>query len=893
MPSLYLIDAHAYLHRAYHALPPLTTSRGEPVGAVYGFMRMLGKILKQHKPDYLAVCFDTAAPTLRHHAFADYKATRKEIDEPLKSQFPLAREAVAAMGLPQFERDGFEADDVIAHLAREGVSRDLDVVIVSGDKDALQLVTDRIKVLNESKDILFDVARVEAEWGVRPEQIPDIFALMGDASDNIPGVKGIGEKTAVKLIQEYGSLEKLLSSAANVPGKTGELLKSRGSDARASYELVRLHHAVPVTVDWDACRVKPVDPAALSAFLQRLEFHALLRELAPSGPVTVDTSRRDYRTLLSEKDLQDWVRRAQNAERLAIDVETNGLDSLNCALVGISLSTAPGSAAYIPLRHQGLGQPQQLPLSAVQSILGPLLKGSGPKLYGHNLKFDIEVLRRHGLPVGRLCCDTMVASYVLNPSRNAHGLKELAQEYLGEVMVPIDQLIGKGAKQITMEDVPIEKAAPYACADTDMTLRLADVFEPRIREKGLFALFYDIEMPLVSILADMEEQGIRVDRPYLESLGRTWQETLAGLEAQIYAQAGERFNVNSPKQLAHILFEKLQLPVIRRTKSGFSTDEEVLQKLASQHALPKTIIRHRELQKLHSTYVVGLLAASQGAASRVHTSFNQTVAATGRLSSSDPNLQNIPIRTEIGRMIRKAFVPSPGHVLLSADYSQIDLRMLAHISGDAALKESFRKGEDVHVRTASEIFNVPASHVTAEQRRIAKSINFGIVYGMSAYGLAQQLELTPDVTQDYINRYFARYAGVKRWMEKIVEDARRDGYVKTLLGRIRYLPDIESKNAAIRGFAERTAMNTPIQGTSADVIKVAMIHLARAQEKGLWKGHLLLQVHDELVFDIPAAERHSVIRPIRERMETAVKLEVPVVVNFKAGPNWAEMEPVD
>ena len=892
MPSLYLIDAHAYLHRAYHAIPPLTTSKGQPVNAIYGFIRMILKIERQYKPDFMAVCFDTAAPTFRHKAYEAYKATRKETDTALVSQFPLAREAVEAMNLAGFEKDGFEADDLLSHFTREGRKKGWDVVIVSGDKDALQLVGEGVKVLNEPKDILYGRQEVQERYGVSPEQIPEIFALMGDASDNVPGVPGIGEKTAVKLIQEHGTLEALLKAAPTLTGKVGALLLEHAEGARQSRALVTLDQAVPIEINWEKCRLTGPDINILIPFLQKLEFQALLKELVPNAAQAVDTSERDYATLVDEKDLKTWVQKALHADKIAVDTETTSLDALTANLVGLSLSYKGGSACYIPVGHQVLGGAAQLSIEVVRRALSDLFKGDKPLLYGHNLKYDLQVLETNGIPLGKLACDTMVASYVLNPSGNNHGLKDLALEILGEQMTPIEQLIGKGAKRISMDAVPIDEAAPYACADADMTLRLAEKLEPILKEKKLGPLFYEMEMPLVKILAAMERAGTRIDRPYLEALGRDIRSQAASLEQEIYKAAGETFNVNSPKQLAVILFEKLKLPVLRKTKTGFSTDEEVLQKLSDQHPLPKHLMEYRELQKLQTTYVEGLLEAARGPEDRVHTSFNQTVAATGRLSSSNPNLQNIPIRTELGRKIRKAFIPKTGWVYLSADYSQIDLRMLAHISEDETLCDAFRKGEDIHTATACEIFGITSKQMTPEVRRVAKSINFGIVYGISAFGLSQQLAISMEQAQSHITRYFERYPGVKKWIEKTIADARKDGYVRTLLGRIRYLPEIQSPNGAMRGFAERTAMNTPIQGTSADVIKLAMIKLVQAQEANEWKGNMLVQVHDELLFEIPPDDLSRSQSKIKDLMETAIPLRIPVVVDLKAGANWSEMTPV-
>jgi DNA polymerase-1 len=853
---------------------------------------MVMKIEKQYKPDYMAVCFDTAAPTFRHLAYTAYKATRKETDTALVSQFPLAVEAVQALNLAGFEKDGFEADDLIAHFTRQGRAKGWEVVIVTGDKDALQLIGDGVRVLNESKDMLYGPEEVIARYGVSPEQIPDMFALIGDTSDNVPGVSGIGPKTAAKLIQDYGTLDAILNAAPSISGKTGVLLQEHKQDALKSRSLVTLDHDVPVEIDWEKCRITSPNIGVLQTFLQKVEFQALLKDFAPASQTSVDTSARDYKTITVEKDLKVWVDKASQADKLALDTETTGLDPLQARLVGISLSYQKGTACYIPVGHQMLGGPTQLPLELVRKHLTPLLKGIRPLLYGHNLKFDSEILSNHGFSLGKLHCDTMVASYVLNPSRNSHGLKDLVLELLGENMTPIDQLIGKGAKRISMDAVAIEEASPYACADADMTFRLAERLEPQILEKGLGPLFYDMEMPLVKILGQMEKTGIRVDNAYLESLGKEFRAQASVIEKEIYSIAEETFNINSPKQLAVILFEKLKLPVIRKTKTGFSTDEEVLEKLSVQHPLPKKLIDYRELQKLISTYIDGLLAAVEGSEHRVHTSFNQTVAATGRLSSTNPNLQNIPIRTEMGRKIRKAFIPKEGWVLLSADYSQIDLRMLAHISEDESLCKAFRMGEDVHTMTASEIFGVPLKEVTPDLRRIAKSINFGIVYGMSAFGLSQQLNIPVDVAKAHIDRYFERYPGVKNWMGKIIEDARRDGSVRTLLGRVRYLPEILASNGAMRGFAERTAMNTPIQGTSADVIKLAMIKLVHAQAAGEWRGNMLVQVHDELLFEIPPDHLTASQSKIKEVMETAIPLRIPVVVDLKSGRNWSEMPPV-
>ena len=891
MPTFYLIDAHAYLHRAYHALPPLTNPKGEPVNAVYGFMRMTFKILKTYKPDYIAVCFDTAAPTFRHVQYEAYKATRKETDSTLVSQFPKAYQAIVDMGLAHFKLDGFEADDLIAQLARDGKARGWDVVIVSGDKDVLQLVDDKVKVLNEPKDTLYDAAQVEARYGVPPQKIPDIFSLMGDSSDNVPGVKGIGEKTAVKLIQEHGDLESLLRVAGTIPGKTGSLLLEHAASARMSRELVHLNRDVPITVDWDACKTPDLSSPALAEFLIAQGFRTLLSDMQP-GSISVDTSKRAYATLQTEAALTTWLKAASDAEFVAIDVETDSLDARRSGLVGISMAYAPGAACYIPLAHEDLGAAPQLPLATVQRLLNPFFALPSTRLCGHNLKYDWMCLRRHGFEIPKLTFDTMVAAYVLNPSRNGYGLKELSFEKLGEAMTPISELIGKGAKQKSMTAVPIEQAAPYASADADMTLRLALQFSPELKQNRLESLFYEMEMPLIEILGHMEMRGIQVDQEYLRALGQDMLSRLQKLEAEIHALAGGAFNLNSPKQLGEVLFEKLKLPFGRKTKTGYSTDEEVLNNLAALHELPSRLLEYRELQKLQSTDVEGLREAMDPVDRRVHSHFNQTVASTGRLSSSDPNLQNIPIRSEAGKKIRQAFVAKPGHQLLSADYSQIDLRMLAHISSDEVLCAAFRKGEDVHTTTACQIFGITPDQMTPELRRIAKSINFGIAYGISAFGLSQQLGISVEEAKRHIDRYFERYAGVRAWMDNCLAEARQNGCVRTLLGRVRYLPEINAKNPNLRGFGERMALNTPIQGTSADVIKVAMVNLAKAQLSERWPLDMLLQVHDELVFEVPEETLEATARRIKPFMENAVPLKIPVVVDFKVGANWAQMRPL-
>jgi DNA polymerase-1 len=919
--SLYLIDAHGYLHRAYHALPPLTNSKGEPVGALFGFARMLSKIIRQNRPDRLVVCFDDPAPTFRHKTYTAYKAHRKEIDSELKFQLPLARKMVEDWGLPLAVQPGFEADDLLATLAETGGREGYSVVVVTADKDALQLVGETTTVLNEQRGVLYDAAAVEKKYGLRPDQLVDYFALLGDSSDNVPGVRGVGEKTATGLLKDFGSLDGLYAHLDEVKGPVQEKLRAQEKEARLSRDLVVLDRHVSLPLNLADCTVPEKPSAQLVAFLSRVEFNSLLPELesqptrnpereesppakgrkSPARPVSNEAPAalppvgrpgvRVVHTVLTEEDLALLKNALAQADVLSVDVETTGLEVFDCTLVGLSLAVKPGEAWYLPVGHSYLGMPVQLPLEKIRTVLAPFFSSALLPKIGQNLKFDNHVLTRMGMPVSPISFDTLVASYCLNPGRQTHGLKSLALDFLGESMTNIDVLIGSGAKRITMDQVKIEDVAAYAGADAEVPLRLKAVMEEQLKSKGMERLFYEVEMPLVPILGAMEKVGIGLDVPYLTALSESFERDIAGLEKEIHGLAGEPINVNSPKQLAVILFEKLKLPVVRKTKTGFSTDEEVLQKLSNQHPLPAKMLAYRELAKLKSTYIDGLLAQVRDSG-RVHTRFNQAVAATGRLSSSDPNLQNIPIRTEYGRQIRRAFVPAEGCVFLSADYSQIDLRVLAHVSRDPALVAAFQRGEDIHAATARDIFHLGSSDaVTEDQRRVAKSVNFGIVYGQTGFGLAQQLGLPLGQAQAYINAYLEKYAGVKDWIGRIIDEARQAGFVTTLLNRRRYLPEITAANAAVRGFAERTAMNTPIQGTSADIIKVAMRDVARLVEEKRWKTRVLLQVHDDLLFEVPEGELAQVAVPIQKTMEGALALDVPVRVDLKTGRNWAEMKP--
>jgi len=884
--KLYLIDGNAYIHRAFHALPALTNSSGQMVNAVYGFTRMVLKILREEKPDYLAVCFDFPAPTFRHKEFAEYKATRKETPDELKQQIPLAHKIVKALNIPVFEKQGYEADDLISTLSSKALKEGIETVIVTGDKDALQLVDDSVKVLNEPKNTLYTKEIIKEKLGVSAEQITDLMGLIGDVSDNVPGVFGVGPKTGTELIQKFGSLENLYQNLSKVKGKLKEKLEKGKEKAFISKRLVTLVRDVPMEVDIRNCRVGEFNREELLKLLKELEFKTLIVELAPRE----EKHKVDYKGIFNREEFEAFVRELEKVPLFSLDLETTSPDPMRAAIVGISFALEPYVAFYIPLTHTYLGAPRQLEKDYVLRRLKPILENRGIRKYGQNIKYDLIVLKREGIILGGVYFDSMVASYVLNPSKMNHNLNDIAVEYFNYKMTPISELIGKGKKAITMDKVEVERVIPYACSDADIALRVAQIMESELKDKGLDRLFYEVEMPLTEVLAEMEMNGVIIDMDYLAELSQDFSIRLKGIEKEIYKFAGQEFNINSPRQLSFILFEKLNLPIVSKTKTGPSTSEEVLIQLAERHKLPQLIIEYRELQKLKSTYIDAFPGMVNPQTGRLHTSFNQTVTATGRLSSSEPNLQNIPIRTEEGRKIRRAFIPDKGWLFVSADYSQIDLRVLAHISGDESLRDAFFHNEDIHRRTASEIFGVRQEEVTPELRRIAKTVNFGLSYGMSPYGLSQDLGVSQSEAKRYIDSYFKKYKGVKNYIEKIVIQARKDGFVTTLLNRRRYLPEINSKNGSLRGFAERTAINTPIQGSSADIIKVAMIRITeRLKAKGL-KAKMSLQIHDELLFEVPQEEVDELSRLAKEEMEGAVSLDVPVVVDMKVGRNWRDLE---
>ncbi|MFH1283704.1 MAG: DNA polymerase I [bacterium] len=884
--EIYLIDAHAYIHRAFHALPPFTTSKGLMVNALYGFLRFLIKLIKEKKPDYIGICFDYPAPTFRHKKFPEYKATRKEIDLGLKDQLPLTRKTIEDLGFPVYEKSGFEADDVIGTLARQANENGLKTIIVTGDKDSLQLVNKDTVVWNESKGIIWDEEKIENDYGIKPNQFIDLYALMGDTSDNIPGVRGIGEKTALKLIQKYETVANLLDNVNTLEGKLKEKLTSGKEAALFSYELVKIDNQAPVTLDlkYSKAAIPEASEKVLSV-IKELEFSSLYKELQSAQRVNIEET--EYKTLYAINEIENLINRIKEKKIFVFDVETDSLDIFNAKVAGISFSFEAAKAFYIPFKGAG----KTMSFEKVINFIKPLFNDSSIKKIGHNIKFDCQIFKNNNINVEGVYFDTMIASYLINPTRSSNKLKDLAYDYFHIPMTRFDQIVDvKGKDTLPISEIDIDKMSSYSCADADFTWRLYEVFKEELKKLELEELFFQIEMPIVNIISDMELSGIKIDEKILSELSVELKKNLDRTQLKIYETAGKEFNISSPKQLSHILFEKFQLPVIKKTKTGFSTDETVLVELSKIHPLPKLILEYRESQKLKSTYVDAILEKLRSSTARLHAKFNQAVTATGRLSSSDPNLQNIPIRKEIGRSIRRAFVPEEGCVFLSADYSQIDLRVLAHISEDPVLIDAFLKHEDIHKRTAGEIFHLSINQVSDDLRDKAKAINFGIVYGQKAFGLSQSLGIELRDADDYINKYFERYSGVKNWIENNINSAKRTGQVRTICNRIRFVNEINSNNQQLRNAAERLATNTPIQGSSADIIKVAMIKIYDIIKEKSLKTKILLQVHDDLLFEVPEAELDEVKSIVVREMEGAVKLKVPLKVSMAVGKNWGDMD---
>jgi DNA polymerase-1 len=900
-PLLVLFDGNALLHRAFHALPPLTVRQtGETVGAVYGFALMLLKVINEIKPSHCAIAFDMKGPTFRHQLFDQYKAQRPETPQELVGQLGRVRQLVAAFNIPIFELQGYEADDLLGSLSRQASQQDIDTIIVTGDADTMQLVTPRVKVLYPqpkggfSNTVLYDEAAVSQKYGVRPEQITDLKGLAGDTSDNIPGVSGIGAKTAVKLIQQFGSIEEIYQHIDKVtPPKLQSLLKENEAIARQSQELATIVTDMPVELKPAACRMSQYDRNQVTGLFRELEFASLLPKLPqPDSEGTISPEARppqgEYKIVSNAQDLEKLIKRLSQAGSFAFDTETTGLDPMTAGLVGLSFSPAEGEACYIPVGHIGLEAIGQIPLEQVIDKLKPLMEDRKLAKLAHNGKYDMTVLSQYGVSVQNLSFDSMIAAYLLG--EKSLGLKNLAFSRLAVEMTPIAELIGAGAKQIPMSRVEIARAADYASADADMTLRLAKVFEPELKEQGLWQLFADVEMPLTPVLMGMERNGIALDTDLLKQMSQRLGEQLSKLEKDIYDNVGHQFNINSPQQLSKVLFDELKLPTARKTKGGYSTGAAILEELRGVHPVIGFILDYRQLSKLKSTYIDALPGLVNPKTGRVHTSFNQTRTTTGRLSSSEPNLQNIPVRGEMGKEVRQAFIAPRGSLLLSADYSQIDLRALAHLSQDKSLLDAFRHDEDIHRATAAQVFGVDPGKVTPEMRRTAKTVNFGVIYGMSDYGLEQATGLSREEAAAFINAYFEKYPGVKQYLESTKEEARQKGYVQTILGRRRAIPEINHSNRQLREAAERMAINMPVQGTSADIIKVAMINLDREMAKRQLESKMLLQVHDELIFEVPKDEVDEMRKLAPELMSSAIELSVPLKVDVKTGPNWGEME---
>jgi DNA polymerase I len=902
---LVLVDGSSYLYRAFHAIPPLSTKAGEPTNAVLGVVNMLYKLLDELKPTRMAVVFDAPGRTFRDDLYAEYKADRPPMPDELRAQVEPLLEAIEGMGIPLLRIDGVEADDVIGTLARQAASAGYSTVISTGDKDLAQLVDEHVTLVNTMDNTTLDRDRVIQKFGVTPEQIVDYLALVGDSIDNIPGVHGVGPKTAVKWLQQYGDLETLKAKAGEVSGKIGDRLREglRTLDLSKQLATIRCDVELPLTID--ELGLKPQDAESLGSLFERLEFTRLLRRVrggsesqSPTEPMAVaDTAGATplvppvgrYETVVTLEALEGWLERIAAAPLVAVDTETTSLAYMRAELVGISLAVTAGEAAYIPLAHRYPGAPDQLRRDTVLARLKPWLESTAPKV-GHHLKYDAHIFANHGIELRGVVHDTMLESYVLNSTATRHDMDSVAALYLGLKTLKYEDVVGKGAKQITFDQVDLDTATRYSSEDADVALRLHATLWPKLAAvPDLERVYREIECPLVRVLEQMEYAGVMVDAQLLRQQSQELAEKMAATEKAAHAAAGGPFNLGSPKQLQEILYDRLQLPKLGKTQKGQpSTSEDVLEQLAEDHELPRLILEYRGLTKLKSTYTDKLPTEIDARTKRIHTSYHQAVAATGRLSSSDPNLQNIPIRTAEGRRIRQAFIAPPGFKLLAADYSQIELRIMAHLSGDEGLLAAFASEQDVHRATAAEVFGVALEAVTADQRRSAKAINFGLIYGMSAFGLAKQLGLERAEAQTYVDRYFERYPGVRRYMDETRASARRSGFVSTVFGRRLYLPEINARNSQLRQYAERSAINAPMQGTAADIIKRAMIGVAAWLDSEQPRARLIMQVHDELVVEVPEERAVDVGDNIVRIMEGAAELRVPLRVDRGLGANWDE-----
>jgi DNA polymerase-1 len=887
IPVLCLIDGSALVYRSHYAFirNPLINSKGENVSAVFGFVTSVMDLLDRFEPKYVAVVFDTPEPTFRHEIFEDYKATREAAPEEMIEQLPTIRRIMDALGIPVVESPGYEADDVIGTLAVRAHAIDVHTTIISGDKDFFQLVGDDVSIYDPGKKIQYDSDRVVEQFGVPPGQVIEVLGLMGDSSDNVPGVPGIGKKTAVDLIRSYGTIEGVLKNLDSVSGtKRRENLDTYRDQALESRVLVTIELNAPVDAGMEDLSTGPIDVERATELFRELEFPSLLKRLPAAK---TGSGELEYGLVKSLQELDQLVVELAAAGAFAIDLETTSLDPILAKIVGVSVSSAVGEGRYIPVRKKGSAGVQT---RSLLKRLGPLLEDAGIRKCGQNLKYDYEVLRVHGVEMRGIEFDTMLASYLLDPGKRRHNLAALALEHLGRNVTPIESLIGKGANQLSFADVDVDVAGDYACEDAEVAYALTKELRPKLFDAGLTALMTDVEMPLLRVLAHMELEGVALDTGILRELGDRFGKTINELRAEVHQLSGVEFNIDSPKQVSEVLFERLELPRGRRTKTGYSTDNRVLSALSHEHGIARLILSYRQLTKLKSGYIDALPRLVNEKTGRVHTSFNQAVAATGRLSSSNPNLQNIPTRTELGREIRKAFVAKDGSVLMSADYSQIELRIMAHISNDESMKAAFEAGKDLHRATAALVFEKGEDGVEPSERDWAKTVNFGIMYGMSSFGLARQLGISNGEAAAFIDRYFESYPGVLEYTERVKQEGLETGYVSTLLGRRRRVPGLDSENGRIRSMAERVAVNTPIQGSAADMIKVAMIGLAGRIEREKLPCALVLQVHDELVLEVETRAIDEVAAIVREEMTgpKGLELSVPVVVDIGHGRNWFE-----
>jgi len=883
--KIFLIDGSAYIYRSYHAVRNLSTSKGFPTNAVFGFTRMIIKLIEEKKPEYIGMILDAKGPTFRHKMYSEYKATRPPMPDDLVMQLPFIKKVIAGFNLPFIELSGFEADDIIGTLAEKACNNGFEVIIVTGDKDLMQLITDDIIIWDPMKEKTIDRNEFKNKYDLKPEQLIELMALWGDSSDNIPGVPSIGEKTACSLIQSYSSLDGVYENIENIKRKKQKQnLIDFKDQAYLSKKLVTIDKNAPIDFDPSVFKIKNPDKKTLALLFKELEF----RQLQKDFPIEVDHSKKKYHNILKKSELETLIDNLKQNGFFALDTETTSEFPMLAELVGFSFSFNPDEAFYIPCMHDYVGVPEQLDLKYVLDELKPILENSEIKKIGQNIKYDQIVLKHYDIDLNGVIFDTMIGSYLLNPSDSIHSLERIAMDLLTHQMISFKDITGTGKSSILFNKVPLEKAKSYACEDADITFQVSQIFDKKLDEAGLKDLFNNIEMPLVQVLYKMEMNGILIDKKILTKTSKEFGDAIKSLEDKIYKAAGESFNIQSHQQLGYILFEKLKLPVQKKTKkkTGYSTDVNVLTSLAQKHEIPALILEYRTLSKLKSTYTDSLLELINPKTQRIHTSYNQSVTATGRLSSSDPNLQNIPIKTEEGRKIRKAFIAQPGYVLLSADYSQIELRLLAHFANDKILIQAFNEDEDIHKRTASEIFQVFPQMVTDDLRRQAKTINFGIIYGMSAFRLSNELKISRKMAQNYINSYFARYKGVHTFIEQTILDSEKSGMTKTICDRIRMIPEIKSSNKNVRAMGERIAINTIIQGSAADLIKIAMIELDKKLNNH--KSKMLLTVHDEIVLEVLMEELDEIKQIVRNTMENVWELKIPLKVNINTGQNWEQ-----